>query len=106
MLSPNRVADKLVIVSAVLPRRADQAVEQSVHKFSRRPTVLLPQKTVALSVIKDRRHGRRNLRRPQRDPSAGSSRHAQPTIQELLQALFKADRLGAIIGITIIGGWA
>jgi len=40
------------------------------------------------------------------DPSAGSSRHAPPTIQELLQALFKVDRLGAMIGITIIGRWA
>jgi hypothetical protein len=27
-------------------------------------------------------------------------------MQELLQALFKVDRLGAMIGITIIGGWA
>jgi hypothetical protein len=59
---------------------------QSPRGFSPRSTTatygVATAKTVALSVIKDRRHGRRNLRRPQRDPSAGSSRHALPTIQE------------------------
>ena len=62
--------------------------------------------TLGLNVIKEQKAWSPKLRRPQRDPSAGSSRHAPPTIQELLQALFKVDRLGAMIGITIIGRWA
>jgi hypothetical protein len=62
--------------------------------------------TLGLNVIKEQQAWSPKLRRPQREPSAGSSRHAPPTIQELLQALFKVDRLGAMIGITIIGRWA